>query len=117
MRPFLTLAIALIFAGAVIADDKTSDGFVALFNGKDLTGWKSHPDSKAKWEVVDGCITASGPASHLFTERGDYADFICRYEAKINDGGNSGQYFRAQFGSSWPKGYEAQINATHSDKV
>src|SRR5437879_11500836 len=116
MRTVITLAILLGFAGAAGADDRTKDGFVALFNGKDLTGWKNHPDSKAKWEVVDGSITASGPASHLFSERGDYTDFICRYEAKINDGGNSGQYFRAQWGSSWPKGYEAQINATHVDK-
>ena len=31
----------------------------------------------------------------------------------INDVGNSGQYFRTQFGPGYPKGYEAQINATH----
>jgi hypothetical protein len=38
-------------------------------------------------------------------------------EAKINDGGNSGQYFRARFGPSFPKGYEAQINSTHRDPI
>ena len=35
----------------------------------------------------------------------------------INDKGNSGQYFRTQFGPGFPKGYEAQINSTHGDKI
>jgi hypothetical protein len=35
----------------------------------------------------------------------------------INDKGNSGQYFRTKYGPGFPQGYEAQINATHSDKI
>ena len=61
-----------------------------LFNGDDLTGWKKHPDDKAKWEVVDGTLVGIGPSGHLFSERGDYANFHFRIEAKINDKGNSG---------------------------
>lgn len=91
--------------------------FVALFNGKDLTGWKTHPEDKAVWKVVDGCITATGPTGHLFSERGDYEDFVFRIEAKINDGGNSGQYFRCRFQKSFPTFYEAQINATQRDPI
>src|SRR5262245_49237858 len=117
---FATILVLLV-AGTVVADDvKTDkDGFVQLFNGKDLTGWKTHPDDKdCKWEVIDGAITASGTKpGHLFSERGDYEDFVYRVEAKINDGGNSGQYFRAPFVKSFPTYYEAQINATHSDKI
>ncbi|HEY7423323.1 MAG TPA: DUF1080 domain-containing protein, partial [Gemmataceae bacterium] len=37
--------------------------------------------------------------------------------AMINDKGNSGQYFRTQYGPGFPKGYEAQINATHGDQI
>jgi hypothetical protein len=130
----------------VSADDKKDDqGWVQLFNGKDLTGWKLHPqpspaiteviarqkdgkaaglDGKLKdgqavplWRVENGVLVGSGPASHLFSERGDYENFQYRVEARINDGGNSGQYFRTQFGPGFPKGYEAQINATHTDKI
>ncbi|HEV3203615.1 MAG TPA: DUF1080 domain-containing protein, partial [Gemmataceae bacterium] len=99
------------------AEDKKADaqGWVQLFNGKDLTGWKTHPDDKAKWEVKDGILVGTGPAGHLFSERDDYENFQYRIEAKINDKGNSGQYFRTQFGKSFPKGYEAQINSTHGD--
>jgi hypothetical protein len=69
------------------------------------------------WRVEDGTIIGGGPASHLFSEGGDYENFHYRVEAKINDKGNSGQYFRTKFGPGFPKGYEAQINATHSDPI
>jgi hypothetical protein len=118
--------MGLLFGGLVIAassnavaDNKKDDdkGWVQLFNGKDLEGWKTHPQDKAKWEVKDGVLVGSGPAGHLFSERGDYENFVYRVEAKINDHGNSGQYFRTQYGPSFPKGYEAQINSTHQDPV
>jgi serine/threonine protein kinase len=104
-----------------------ADGFVSLFNGKDLTGWKTHPKQPGNWRVVAGTggdvLTGSGPAaSHLYTERGDYRDFHLRVEARINDKGNSGLLFRTTFGPQFPAknhvfplGYEAQINSTHAD--
>lgn len=128
--------------GGAVADES----WTALFNGKDLTGWRIHPnpnpgayaktvareeggkvvafegetkDGKriALWTVKDGTLVGSGPHSHLFTVKDDYADFHYRVEAKINDKGNSGQYFRTEFGPGFPKGYEAQINATHTDQI
>jgi hypothetical protein len=98
-------------------------GFVPLFNGKDKTGWKTHPKQPGNWYVTkDGILISSGPTSHLYTERGDYKDFHLRAEARINDGGNSGLMFRAPFGPAWPAYnpqfpacYEAQINSTHRD--
>lgn len=110
----------LLFASTawVVADDKKDDsGWVQLFNGKDLTGWKTFPEGTGEWKVEDGAIVGSGPASHLFSERGDYENFHFLMEAKIADKANSGQYFRTQFGKGFPKGYEAQINSTHKDPV
>lgn len=139
---FLTCATAVFLLSAARADD--SDGWVQLFNGKDLTSWKMVPNPgngisgltekkidgkvvafegtvKGKkvplWRVEDGTIIGGGPSTHLFSERGDYEDFHFRVEAKINDHGNSGQYFRTAFGPGFPTGYEAQINATHSDPI
>lgn len=68
------------------------------------------------WQIKDGMIVGGGPASHIFTEL-EADDFHYRVEAKINDKGNSGQYFRTAFGPGFPKGYETQINATHSDPI
>jgi hypothetical protein len=95
--------------------DKTDDGWVKLFNGKNLDGWVIHPEDKARWSVKDGCIVGEGDVGHLYTERGDYENFDFRIEAKISDGGNSGQYFRTAIKKGFPPGYEAQINATHAD--
>ena len=116
-----SLAIGLLASFPTVqGGDKKGDEkgkWVVLFNGKNLDGWKTHPDDKAKWEVKDGAIVGTGTAGHLFSERGDYENFRFRVEAKINDKGNSGQYFRATFAKAFPPGYEAQINSTHGDKV
>jgi hypothetical protein len=128
-------------------ESKAEEKWTPLFNGKDLTGWtlpvntnpgeidqvglvqqggkivayEGHLKKDDKrvplWRVEDGLLIGSGPHSHLFTERGDYANFRYRVEAMINDHGNSGQYFRTQLGRDFPRGYEAQINATHGDPI
>ena len=84
--------------------------WVPLFNGKDLGGWETFDKSPGRWKVVDGIITCDGPPSWLFTRRDDFKDFHFRIEARTSTGGNSGQYFRCQFGPGQPKGYFAQIN-------
>ncbi len=135
--------LAAAFAAPTAAADKKEEGWISLFNGKDLTGWKipNPPSSQFKgvkevkngegkvtafvgimkngkevtlWQVKDGLIVGGGPSSHIFTDA--VADnFRYRVVAKINDKGNSGQYFRTKFGPGFPAGYEAQINATHGD--
>jgi hypothetical protein len=95
---------------------KESDGKVVAYYGK-LKRGKDKGKEVPLWRVEDGILIGSGPHSHLFTERGDYENFRFRVEAMINDHGNSGQYFRTAFGPDFPKGYEAQINSTHADKI
>jgi hypothetical protein len=100
----------------------TDPGWVAIFNGKDLNGWEAYDDHgktdvAKNWKVEDGVIHSFGGVSHLFSPRGDYKNFRYRVELKINDGGNSGMYFRTQKGPGFPKGYEAQVNSTHRDPL
>ena len=105
------LSIAII-AAPFTALGENDGGWVQLFNGKDLTGWKTHPNNPGEWRVENGTIVSHGwKVSHLFTVRNDYQDFQFRIEAKISDKGNSGQLFRAKFASDYPPGYEAQINS------
>jgi hypothetical protein len=114
----LLAALALVLATTWASGQDTKDdkGWVQLFNGKDLTGWKTPQSEPGKWYVENGILIGRGKErSHLFSERGDYENFHYRVEAKISDKGNSGQYFRAKFGPGWPQGYEAQINSTHPD--
>ena len=100
-------------------EKKKDDGWVQIFNGKDIEGWKTFDPERLKdWYVKDGILYSSGKkSSHLFSPRDDYENFHYRIEAKISDKGNSGQYFRATFAKAFPPGYEAQINSTHGDKV
>ena len=146
--PFaLSLLATLASAEAgFTAEPKAEEGWVPLFNGKDLTGWKmvdppsgefktvkelknedgkviafvgltKKDDKEIKlWQIKDGQIVGGGPASHLFSEI-EAEDFEYRVEAKINDKGNSGQYFRTKMGPGFPAGYETQINATGGDAI
>jgi hypothetical protein len=93
------------------------DTFVSLFNGKDLKGWMTWGGTTGDWKVENGLLVGSGATSHLFSERGDYQNFHFRVEVMINDSGTSGQYFRAQYGPGYPKGYEAQISGTDLDPI
>jgi hypothetical protein len=102
---------------------------VALFNGRDTSGWVQVLDSK--WVVEDGVLLArQDPAgrrdgeSWLITEK-DFADFLLAVKFRVTPGGNSGVFLRdpmpraarlaAPDGSNpgpWEAGAEANINAT-----
>lgn len=89
-------------------------GFVPLFDGRTISGWKANenPDS---WLVLpDGSLRGKGPRSHLFSPK-EYTDFEFRAEVKTEPSSNSGMYFRTAFGPGWPKGYEAQVNNSGGD--
>lgn len=91
--------------------------WVSLFDGKTLEGWEKVGNGKSVWEVKDGAIHGSGAASMLVSTKGPYKDFRFRAEIKINDGGNSGLYFRTTRKPGFSDGYEAQIDSTHSDPI
>ena len=92
------------------------DPWADLFNGKDLTGWKTHPDDPGDWKVENNILVGrTSKCSHLFTTRGDYQDFHFFVEMKVNANGNTGQYFRCQFQSARPFGYEAQIETINPE--
>ena len=110
----LTLLAGGFASMSVAADEK---GWVSLFDGKTLSGWTTDKGTAGTWKVEDGAIHGSGPASHLFSPRGDYKNFRYKADFKIADKANSGMYFRTEKGPGFPNGYEAQVNSTHTDKV
>ena len=71
---------------------------VALFNGKNLTGWKQL-NGKAKYHVENGEIVGTTvfgePNSFLATEK-EYGDFILEFEYKVDSTMNSGVQFRSE---------------------
>ena len=100
--------------GAGTASQSKSDGWVELFDGKSLDGWKAS-EATDSFYVEDGSIVAHGkPRSHLFYvgDEKPFKNFELVAEVKTEPTANSGIYFHTQFqNKDWPKkGYEAQIN-------
>jgi len=112
----MKLSLLLAALALVLSARSKNDEWKPMFDGSTLDGWKAneHPES---WTVKNGEIVGDGPASHLFwmKEKCMNCEFIA--EVKINHGGNSGMYFRTAFGPGFPKGYEAQVDNTHTDPV
>ena len=96
--------------------NKDGEGWVSLFNGKDLTGWKNA--EKGLFVVEDGMIKVTGKRAHLFTEQ-EFKNFEFKAEVKTTPGSNSGLFFHTKFqDEGWPVvGYECQVNVTHGDPV
>ncbi len=114
----LTSCLAAMLVLTFTATASAQDGdWISLFDGKTLDGWQKVGNEKSVWEVKDGAISGSGPASMLVTTTGPYKNFRYRAEIKINDGGNSGLYFRTTPKPGFTDGYEAQIDSTHRDPI
>jgi hypothetical protein len=120
----VAMAALLLVATASLAAEQPlnqpPEGFVALFNGKDLTGWKGllknpydnpdkraalSPDERAKlqqeadenmrahWKAEDGILVFDGKGRSLCTAK-DYGDFEMLVDWKILKNGDSGIYLR-----------------------
>lgn len=102
---------------AVTTDD---EDFIPLFNGRDLSGWKTHPASDRGWRVENGLLIGEDRnlprGNYLFTERDDFTDVHIRAEVRINQAGNSGLIARASYAPG-TSGYEAAITQNPRDLV
>ncbi|MSQ92960.1 MAG: DUF1080 domain-containing protein [Gemmataceae bacterium] len=90
------VAISLILLLPVALSAQTRDGFVPLFNGKDLEGWEvreSRAGDKDKWSVK-GELVVTKPGGGWIGTKKMYGDFILKLEWRIFAGGNSGVFLR-----------------------
>ena len=69
---------------------------IKLFNGRDLSGWKTrHPELPNGWVVRKGLLTNATPGNDLMTEE-TFSDFKLRAEFRYPEGSNSGIYLRGR---------------------
>jgi hypothetical protein len=107
--------IGLTTIGLSYADDKNDEGWISLFNGKDLTGWKA--SEGVEWTVEDGTIKTPPLRSHLFTDE-EFKNFEYKVDCMTTPGSNSGLYIHTKYQDSFPDaGYEVQVNQTQGDPV
>jgi hypothetical protein len=120
MKKFLMIltVVSIACAGADSAAEKTEDGWVTLFDGKSLDGWKAN-ENLGSWEIAVGAIVCQGQRSHLFYmgDQTPLKNFHLKVDVLTKPGSNAGIYFHTRFQESgWPKhGYEAQVNNTGGD--
>ncbi|MHC4243276.1 MAG: 3-keto-disaccharide hydrolase, partial [Planctomycetota bacterium] len=98
----------------------SNDGWISLFNGKNLDGWTAS-ENKDTFSVRDGIILVKGPRSHLFytgtVEDANFKDFEFKADIMTKPRANSGMYFHTKYKETgWPgEGFEVQVNNSHTD--
>lgn len=115
----LAFAASLLTVTVAAKSPKDEPGFVSLFDGKSMAGWKVAEENPDSWKVADGMLVCDGPRSHLFYD-GDLAplkDFHFKAEVMTTPGSNAGIYFHTKYqAEGWPKkGFECQVNVSHKD--
>lgn len=111
----LLLSTALPVAGQELSQEEKDAGFVALFNGKDLTGWEYLGKGQSPFSVQEEAIHYKGGNGWLCYTAKEFPDFELRCEFKlIKKGGDGGIFFRATKdsagGANWPsQRYELQV--------
>jgi hypothetical protein len=122
-----SIAFILLFVSDSFAADtqKPEEGFVSLFDGKTLNGWKVGENSRL-FQVRDGMIvmecpaTIQGPA-HLFyvgdVNHHKFKNFDLKVDVRTFPGANSGIYFHTKYQEAgWPAfGMECQVDNSHAD--
>ena len=90
------LALTVVVLAAAEAD-RDGDGFVPLFNGKNLDGWEGNFDL---WKVQQGMIVGLSPGikrNEFLATKATYEDFELQLEFRLHEGkGNSGIQFRSK---------------------
>ena len=85
MRLKLTTVLLAVFSLTAVASAQDAE-WISLFDGTSLEGWERVGNEASVWEVKDGAISGSGPASMLVCTKGPYKNFRYRAEIRINDG-------------------------------
>src|SRR5436309_5365901 len=89
-------SFAVVLLLALAAASQAGSGWTALFNGKDLSGWKKNGDEK--WIVNQGTILCESTANkygYLTTEK-TYGNFDLRLKFKGEAEGNSGVFVHSR---------------------
>lgn len=117
----LILGLGILnIATAQEGDSKADDGWIPLFNGKNLNGWKVGENAHT-FSVENGAIKVAGPKAHLFyvgdVENHNFDNFEFKASVMTKPGSNSGIYIHTRYQeASWPvHGYEVQVNNSQGD--
>lgn len=90
MRSFHFTALLMVMSLSIFAqgNEKIPDGFVSLFNGKNMTNWKMPVGDNGHWKIVNGVIDYDAESEaqdkNLWTEK-EYKDFVLYVDWRIKE--------------------------------
>ncbi len=130
MKRIVVPAALLVIGAALFAPapaGEKNDGWIKLFNGKDLSGWSVYLNPKTKdadpaktFSVKDGIIACTGkPFGYLITNK-EYENYVLKLQWRwdpdsTKPGRNSGVFVHVVGKNKiWPKAVEAQLMADHA---
>jgi hypothetical protein len=109
MRALPTIFLALLFFESLpIPFAGAQPGWVRLFNGKNLNGWKAYGDET--WKARSGTIlgeSSAGKYGYLVTDQ-EFRDFDLRVRFKGEANGNSGLFFHSHITGTSAAGPDIQ---------
>lgn len=104
---------------SLLSEAEAAEGFVSLFNGKDLSGWGfQRGETEGSYHAEDGLLACAGTSGPTLYSRDRYRNYILRFDFRIVQGGNSGCFQRAPRECRQSKiGFEFQILGDHGEPV
>jgi len=111
--------LSVIYLFVIAATASAQDGWISLFNGKDLTDWKIGGDPST-FQIKDGAMFTKGPVAHAFYDGPvnvhDFKNFELMVDVMAAQNSNGGIYFHTEFqpGAFPRKGFEVQVNNTYN---
>lgn len=117
---FVSSLVALLILCQGFVSGGKKEKWISLFDGKSLNGWKVG-ENAGSFKIENGTIMVNGPRAHLFYDgkvgEHNFKNFEFKAQVMTTPGSNSGIYFHTQYQEGgWPsKGYEVQVNNSHTD--
>jgi hypothetical protein len=123
MKSFVySLIFACCLFCSISSRAQSGQGWIPLFDGKSLNGWKVGNNAET-FSVDSGMIIVHGKTAHLFyvgpVNNHDFKNFEFKADVMTHKGTNSGIYIHTSYQETgWPaKGYEVQVNNSHTDWI
>ena len=96
-----------------LSENEKKEGWLLLFNGKTLDGWKCNNGKKIATKIEDGCLVPFKSGGYIIIHEKQFGDFVLKCDVRWEDPRcNSGIFFRVED----PKnpvhtGFEVQVMA------
>ncbi len=111
---FLLLPLSSAFtAETFLTPEQVNDGWIALFDGETLFGWKATSDTN--WRVEDGAITVDAGEEGWLMTTSEFVDFELHVEFQASATTNSGVFLRTPLKPTDPATHCYEVNIAPED--